>query len=151
MTPPPGEDDGARPVRVGAARLWSSSAVRYLVVGVFAYAFDVGLLALIHDALGIAVAVAAPVAFLTSFGVTYLLQRTFAFRSQSSMRASAVKYALLVAFNTVATTGIVALAPVVGLPWIVGKTAAVASTTVWNFFCYRYWIFPERPARPERT
>lgn len=128
-------------------RLWASSAVRYLVVGVFAYAFDISLLALLHDVLGVVLAVATPAAFLTSFAVTYLLQRRFTFRSQSHMGASAAKYTLLVAFNTIATTGIVAAAPALGLPWIVGKTAAVASTTVWNFFLYRYWIFAERTSR----
>lgn len=144
MTPPP-RDDVPRSFQSRVARVWASSAVRYLVVGLFAYAFDVGLLALLHDVLGVPLTIATPVAFLTSFGVTYLLQRTFAFRSQTSMSASAMKYAILVAFNTLATTGIVSLAPALGLPWIVGKTAAVASTTVWNFFCYRYWIFPDRP------
>lgn len=144
MTPPP-RDDVPRSFQSRVARAWASSAVRYLVVGLFAYAFDVGLLALLHDVLGVPLTIATPVAFLTSFGVTYLLQRTFAFRSQTSMSASAMKYAILVAFNTLATTGIVSLAPALGLPWIVGKTAAVASTTVWNFFCYRYWIFPDRP------
>lgn len=144
MTPPP-RDDVPRSFQSRVARVWASSAVRYLVVGLFAYAFDVGLLALLHDVLGVPLTIATPVAFLTSFGVTYLLQRTVAFRSQTSMSASATKYAILVAFNTLATTGIVSLAPALGLPWIVGKTAAVASTTVWNFFCYRYWIFPDRP------
>lgn len=131
------------------ARVWSSSAVRYLVVGGVAFGVDVGLLALLHDVAGIALAIATPTAFLISFAVTFVLQRTFTFQSDAGIGASAIKYTTLVAFNTLATTGIVTLAPALGLPWIVGKVVAVGATTVWNYFCYRYWIFPRPAARPD--
>lgn len=127
-----------------ARRVWSHSAVRYLVVGGGAFLIDVGLLALLHDVFGVPLVVATPTAFLLSFAVTYLLQRTFTFSSDTGVASSAIKYTALVAFNTVATTGIVAGVAALGLPWVVGKVVAVGSTTVWNYFAYRYWIFPAR-------
>lgn len=123
--------------------------MRYLVVGVGAFLIDVGLLAMLHDLAGVALPIATPVAFLLSFAVTYLLQRTFTFRSSAGIGSSAMKYTALVAFNTLATTGIVTLAPALGLSWIVGKVVAVGSTTVWNYFCYQYWIFPRTTPRDE--
>ena len=128
--------------------LWSHSAVRYLVVGGGAFLIDVGLLALLHDVLGFALVVATPTAFLLSFAVTYVLQRRFTFGTEAGIAASAAKYTALVAFNTVATTGIVTTASTLGLPWFVGKVVAVVSTTVWNYFAYRFWVFAGRN-RPE--
>jgi putative flippase GtrA len=125
-------------------RLWSSSAARFLVVGVFAFLFDIGLLWVLHEAIGIPLAISTPAAFLMSFMLTYTLQRTVAFRSSEGVAPSALRYTILVAINTVATTLIVAGTDGIGLPWEVGKVAAVVATTVWNYFAYRYWVFPAR-------
>lgn len=142
----PGAHRAPGALRRVARRVWSHSAVRYLVVGGGAFLIDVGLLALLHDLWSVSLVVATPTAFLLSFAVTYLLQRTLTFSSDAGVASSAVKYTALVAFNTVATTGIVAGVAALGLPWIVGKVVAVGSTTVWNYFLYRYWIFPARKA-----
>lgn len=126
------------------ASVWASSAVRYLVVGGLSFLFDVGVLWLLHEGLRVPLPVATPAAFLLSFAVTYTLQRTVAFRAADGVAPSVIKYALLVAFNTVATTAIVWASDALGMPWLVGKVAAVVATTVWNYFAYRYWVFPTR-------
>ncbi|WP_347344825.1 GtrA family protein [Microbacterium sp.] len=125
-------------------RLWSSSAVRYLLMGGFAFLFDIGVLWLLHEAFRVPLPISTPAAFLLSFAVTYTLQRTVAFRASDGVAPSVIRYALLVAFNTVATTGIVWAADALGMPWAVGKVAAVLATTVWNYFAYRYWVFSTR-------
>lgn len=126
------------------ARGWSNSAVRYLLVGGMAFLIDIGLLAILHELIGVPLVAATPTAFLTSFGVTYLLQRTITFDGMSAWGPSAVKYTLLVVFNAFATTAIVSGIDAMGLTWEIGKVAAVTATTVWNYFAYRYWVFTER-------
>ncbi|MFG6403853.1 GtrA family protein [Microbacterium sp. P04] len=121
---------------------WSSRALRYLLIGGLAFLFDIGLLFLFHEVLGAALILATPAAFLISFAATYLLQRFVTFEAEGGWGASAVKYSILVAFNALATTVIVSGTEQVGWPWAIGKVAAVALTTIWNFFGYRYWIFP---------
>lgn len=128
-------------------RVWSVSAVRYLVVGGFAFVFDVALLFMLHDVLGIGLAISTPLAFLASFVVTYTLQRTIAFRSDDNIAPSVIRYAALVAFNTVATTAIVWGWDTLGGPWLFGKIFAVVVTTVWNYFAYRYWVFAPQKMR----
>lgn len=125
-------------------RIWSSSAVRYLVVGGFSFLFDVAVLWLLHDVFGVALAISTPIAFLVSFAVTYTLQRTVAFRASDGVAPSVLRYAILVAVNTVATTGIVWGLDAIGFPWVVGKVSAVVATTIWNYFAYRYWVFSAR-------
>ncbi|WP_181155796.1 GtrA family protein [Microbacterium sp. MYb72] len=129
------------PSRSLIARLWALGPVRYLTMGGLAFLFDAGLLWLLHDAIGIDLAVSTAVAFLLSFAVTYTLQRKFAFSSDSSVAPSVFRYTVLVIFNTLATTAIVWFGSVLGLPWIIGKVAAVVATTIWNYFVYRHWVF----------
>ncbi|MFH8249104.1 GtrA family protein [Microbacterium sp. B2969] len=125
-------------------RVWARSAIRYVVIGGVAFAFDVGLLFVLHEVLGIPLPISTPVAFLTSFCVTYLLQRIFTFRLEGRVASSAVKYTLLVIANTFAVTGIVAAVDALGGSWFAGKLLAVVAMTVWNYFAYRYWVFAPR-------
>jgi putative flippase GtrA len=129
------------------ARLWSSSAARYLVVGGLSFIFDFGVLWLLHDVFGVPLPISTPVAFLLSFVVTYTLQRTVAFRSSQGVAPSVVRYSILVAINTVATTLIVWGADALGFPWATGKVVAVVATVIWNYFAYRYWVFPTQDPR----
>ncbi len=129
-------------------RLWARSPVRYVVVGGFAFGFDVVLLFLLHEAFHLPLAPSTAIAFLASFAVTYVLQRIFTFRSRSGITASTVKYTLLVIANTFAVTGIVAAASALGLPWLAGKLVAVVGMTVWNYFAYRHWVFASGSSGP---
>ena len=131
------------------ARLWQSSVVRYLAVGGFAFAFDAGVLWLLHEMIGIPLTISTPIAFLLSFVVTYTLQRTVAFRASDTIAPSTIRYAILVVWNTIATTLIVWLAVELGLAWIVGKVLAVVTTTIWNYFLYRTWVFRRRASVAE--
>ncbi|WP_311243185.1 GtrA family protein [Microbacterium sp. WCS2018Hpa-23] len=136
-----------QPVRASAQRLWSNSAVRYLVVGGFCFVVDVALLWLAHEIIGMPLAVATPLSFLASFAVTYTLQRIVAFDSDAKVVASVARYTALVIFNTIATTGIVWVIDALGGGWLIGKVVAVVATTVWNFFAYRHWVFATRSPR----
>lgn len=134
-------------LRDAARRIWSLSAVRYLLVGGFCFVVDVALLWIAHESLGVPLPIATPVAFLASFAVTYTMQRVVAFASDSKMVPSVARYTALVVFNTLATTGIVWAVDALAGGWFVGKVLAVVATTVWNYFAYRYWVFASSPAR----
>ncbi|MFF2493071.1 GtrA family protein [Agromyces sp. NPDC058064] len=131
--------DATRPHAL--ARLWGNSVIRYLAVGGFCFVVDVALLWLAHEALGVPLAISAPIAFLASFAVTYTMQRVVAFASDAKVVPSVGRYTVLVIFNTIATTVIVWGVDALGGEWLVGKVLAVAATTVWNYFIYRYWVF----------
>lgn len=134
-------------LRDAARRIWSLSPVRYLLVGGFCFVVDVALLWIAHEWLGVPLPIATPLAFLASFAVTYTMQRVVAFASDSKMVPSVARYTALVAFNTLATTGIVWAVDALAGGWFVGKVLAVVATTVWNYFAYRYWVFASSPAR----
>lgn len=116
--------------------------VRFLIVGGLSFAIDLGLLMLLHEAAGVALWIATPVAFVTSLVFNFLLQRIYTFKATNKGHVSAAKYGALVVFNILATDAIVLLFAETELTYAVGKVVATALTMVWNFFIYKYWIFP---------
>jgi putative flippase GtrA len=129
--------------------LVNHSAFRYLLIGGLSFLLDVGLLALFHEILGWPLWLATATAFLSSFVFNYGLQRAFSFGSEGTHTRTLAKYLALLAFNTLATIGIVALVDLTDLGWGTGKIVATVVTTAWNYAAYRYWVFaPARPQRP---
>lgn len=129
-------------------RMLEPSAVRYLLVGGSAFLFDAGLLALFREIFHWPVWVSAGTAFVLSFFFTYTLQRAFSFQSELPHGQALMRYIALVAFNTLATMSIVAVIALTPLGWFGGKVIATALTTVWNYFIYRWWVFPPGKSEP---
>lgn len=134
-----GRDDSRMTPQVGTFA--QNSVLRYLVAGALAFAFDVGLLAVLKIILEWPLWLATSTAFLASFAFTYSVQRFFSFSATSAHGAALVKYSALVALNTLATVGLVEIGNLTPLGWLGGKVIATATTTVWNYFAYRYWVF----------
>ncbi|MFO7690439.1 MAG: GtrA family protein [Cryobacterium sp.] len=122
------------------------SGFRYLLIGVISFLIDIGLLALFREMLDWPLWLATGSAFLLTFIFNYSLQRAFSFGSDAGHGRTLLKYLTLLAFNTVATIGIVWLVDATGLGWGVGKVVATVITTGWNYFVFRYWIFAQRRA-----
>lgn len=140
-------EPGARvplPPSNGLVRLWNHSAARYLLAGGAAFLVDLGLLAGLKELLLWPLWLATGTAFLFSFFFTYTIQRVFSFSSRSPHGTALVRYAILVAVNTVATILIVTWVNPSIVGWVGGKVVATVVTTVWNYFIYRYWVFASR-------
>jgi len=131
--------------------LLGKASVRYLLVGGICFLVDVGILAFLSQVLHWQLWLATGVAFVASFFFTFFVQRILAFRSTAPHGLSLLKYAILVAFNTIATVGVVSLFAVLPDGWLIGKVIATAITTIWNFFAYRYWVFAHRVPAPLPT
>ena len=125
------------------------SALRYLIAGVAAFLFDFGLLWLFREVFGFPTWLAAGVAFVLSFAVTYTIQRVFSFGSDAPHGRALFRYSVLVVFNTLATAAIVGLIDLTPAGWAVGKVVATVMTTIWNYFVYRFWVFA--PKRGDET
>lgn len=128
-----------------ATALLRHRVVKFLIVGVMSFALDLGLLMLLHEGAGVELWLATPVAFITSLVFNFLLQRRYTFQATNKGHVSAFKYGLLVVFNILATDAIVLLFADTELTYATGKVVSTVSTMVWNFFIYKYWIFPSVP------
>jgi putative flippase GtrA len=124
--------------------LAENSVVRFLLIGGLSFALDLGLLAVLHEAFGVELWIATPIAFVVSLIFNFLLQRIFTFKATNHGGVSAAKYLLLVAFNIVVSDLIVTGFDAFGWSYIIGKATATVLTTVWNYWLYRHWIFKGR-------
>ena len=129
--------------RGALSRVWRNTALRYLFIGGASFLIDVGLLALLHEVFSWPLWLATGTAFLSSFVFNYAFQRAFSFKSGASHLPTLTKYVALLAFNTLATMGIVALADATAAGWTIGKVVATAMTTTWTYFLYRHWVFAD--------
>ena len=132
------------------SRLLNSGAFRYVMAGGVAFAFNVLLLNIFREVFRLPTSLSALLAFWASFFFTYSLQRLFAFRSEASVRASLFRYSALVAFNSVVVAFIVTVChDHFGLGLGSSQLIATASTTVWNYFAYKGWVYAKRPSAEE--
>lgn len=124
------------------------SATRFLAVGVLSYAFDLGVLAALHGGLGVPLALATTLAFLSTLALNFGLNKVFAFRSTALAGPAFVRYLVLVAVNYATTLIMVTGLAWLGLSYLLAKTLAVIVNAVLNYFAYRYWVFHNPAASP---
>jgi putative flippase GtrA len=102
---------------------------------------DISTLFVLHGLLGVNLAVATSIAYVTGLVSNYLVNRRLVFSSEGPHARSAMRYGLLVLFNYLATIIIVTIATSAGIPYLIGKFVAVGGTLIWNFLAYRHWVF----------
>lgn len=123
-------------------KILNNYVFKFLLVGGLSFAIDLGLLFVLHEFFGVGLWIATPIAFLTSLVFNFALQRTFTFKATNKSHVSFLRYTALVIFNTLATDVIVNMFATTALTFAGGKVVATASMTIWNFFLYKHWIFP---------
>jgi putative flippase GtrA len=124
----------------------SRRALGYLAVGVAGFAVDFGLLVLMREVVALPVWLAATIAFWASLGVVFLTNKYVTFDARGAGPRQLLRYFCLLAVNYLVTLGVIALAERIGVGYQIGKIAAVALTTVWNYFAYEFWVFRRRGA-----
>lgn len=128
-------------------RLSTSLSVRrfatYVAVGLVGFGVDFGMLVFFREVVGAPVWAATTIAFWASLAVVFLSNKYVTFGARGMAHRQLVRYFVLLGVNYLATLGVVALAEHVGVGYQIGKIAAVAMTTVWNYFVYQLWVFRE--------
>jgi putative flippase GtrA len=119
----------------------SHNASRFLLVGGVSYLFDIGSLIMFHGVLHIALPVATTMSYAATLGVNFGLNRAFAFRSDSLIGRSLLRYLVLVAVNYAVTLLLVTGLTAAGMSYVAAKTQATVMIAVTNYFVYRWWVF----------
>lgn len=131
-------------------RITRHSVFRFLLIGGLAFLIDAGLLWALHQLLLWPLWLASGVAFLIGFVFSYTLQRAFSFGSDVPHGQGLFRYMVVLGFNTLATMLIVQLLGSTPLGWVGAKVTATVVTTIWNYFLYRWWVFPAPGTDPSR-
>lgn len=130
----------ARGGRTFGARFDRLRAVRYLVVGGISALADIAALVLLREIAGIALGVAAGLAWAVGVAVNYALSARITFRARMS-GCSARRYLLLLLTNVVVTVVAVEGLAVLGVPYLVTKAVALGLLALLNYVAYARWVF----------
>ena len=114
---------------------------RFVVTGALSVVVDVGMLAVVHSALGVVLWLSVVIAFVAGLLVNYSLNRNWTFQAQADHAYTAWRYAVLVTFNFSSTEAIVVGLHHAGLYYLLAKGVAVAFNSVINFLVGRHWVF----------
>jgi putative flippase GtrA len=136
-------------------RIGSALSIRrialYIGVGLVGFCVDFGLLLLFREVFGTSIWVATTIAFWSSLAVVFLSNKYLTFGARGMGHRQLVRYFVLLGINYLATLGIIAVAQRIGVGYQIGKVAAVAVTTVWNYLAYQLWVFRERDVASEES
>jgi putative flippase GtrA len=122
-------------------RSFLGSLIRFGVTGLASVAVDIGLLAVLHSALGAPLIIATLAAYAAGVVVNYSLNRNWTFRSERDHRQTIARYSVMICLNVTLTLAIVIGLTHLGVYYLVGKLIAVACIAVINFFVGRHWVF----------
>ncbi|MDR2454110.1 MAG: GtrA family protein [Bifidobacteriaceae bacterium] len=126
------------------------SVVAFALVGGASAAVDLGLFLVLERA-GLPAWAASAASFLAAFAVNYRGNRDLVFKA-GAVAGALRRYVALVAFNWIASTGLVAGLAGLGAPGWAAKAVAMAAVAVFNYLALRGWVFrrgrPRPPAAP---
>lgn len=118
----------------------------YIVSGVTALVADYIVFIILYYVCHLPVEVSAPIGLTVGLITSFLMNRLWTFRDQSSSggRQAAIQvvmYLVLFAFNNLFTVVLINFAAHVGIQVAVSKVLATVIITLWNYVLYKKFIF----------
>lgn len=149
-----------RSVITGVRRLFvyflGQSWVRFGIVGVAA-TLTYAALGLIFAEMGLAVLLGNALAYVISFGVSYVGHHTWSFQSRTSHRSALPRFAATQAAGLGLNTIIIAVLMHWGVPYVLAMLVAIVAVPVAVFLASKFWVFkspsdhiPTYPPEPPR-
>ncbi len=130
----------------GLARYIAPSLVGFAVINGFTFAVDLGLISLLHGQLDWPVWAAITVAYLTAFGLSFVLNRWLNFRSHAPVGRQLTLYLGAIGVNYVAILlGVGAGLAALGVHYQVARLIAGACEGLFMYSVLR-WVVFARPA-----
>src|SRR5215467_7035450 len=143
----------------GLSAIVPPSLLGFVVINGFTFAVDLGLLTTVHGGLRWPLPVSITGAYITAFGLSYLLNRVLNFRSHGAVGPQVAVYAAAVVVNYLAWIlgvgdGLAAL----GLDYRLARIVAGACEALYMYAAMRWLVFrdtqrrapPQTPPEPHR-
>jgi putative flippase GtrA len=83
-------------------------------------------------------------AYITAFGLNFVLNRTVNFRSHAPIGTQAARYAVVIAGDYALTLGVTTGLTSLGLDFRLARLAAGACVAAFTYTASRWWVFTER-------
>ena len=129
----------------GLNRIVAPTLLGFAIINGFTFAVDLALLTVFHGWLNWPVPVAVTTAYVLAFGLSFVLNRTFNFRSHAPVGRQAELYAVVVAINYAAfILGVGSGLAAVGVEYHVARLIAGACEAVFMYSAMRWVVFRAR-------
>jgi putative flippase GtrA len=149
---PPAEPDTAdsTPKPDDTGRTHGSKVFRYLINTGLSFAVNLGLTALLHEAMGVREELAYAVALAVVFVMNFLMFRFYVFDGRSDQPGKQVGLFLgtSIVFRLVEYLGFLLVHSVLGVYYLLAIVLVQGSTFVIKYFVYGGWIFKRTPSKP---
>src|SRR5215813_9096132 len=127
----------------GLAEIVPPSLLGFAVINGFTFAVDLAVLTALHSGLGWPLPVSFTVAYITAFGLSYLLNRVFNFRSHGAVGPHVAVYVVVVIVNY--------LVWILGLDYRLARIAAGACEALYMYAAMRWLVFRDAQRRGGRA
>ncbi len=125
--------------------------VGFLLLGGFTFLVDLALLAALRHWTRLPLPVAVSVAYVSAFGLNFVLNRTVNFRSHAPVGAQAVRYAIVIAVDYLLTVGVTTGLADQGLDFRIARLTAATCVAVFTYTASRWWVFRDPARRTSMT
>lgn len=116
-------------------------AVKYLFAGGSAAIIELSIFFVLSSVLTFSPVILNLVAVAISTAYNFAFNRSVTFRSSGNMTRSLVLYVVLLVFNTIFSSTVIAVLGDWGVTPIIAKILSMCCTVIWNYFLYRNFIF----------
>lgn len=128
----------------GLSRIVPPTFLGFALINSGTFGVDLLLLTLLHGGLELPIAISVSVAYAIAFGLAFVLNRTFNFRSHAPVGRQAVLYAIAVVVNYVAfILGVGAGLTALGLDYHLARLLAGGCEGVFMYSVMRWVVFRE--------
>ncbi|WAL63706.1 GtrA family protein [Amycolatopsis cynarae] len=126
----------------GLATVIAPNFVGFALINGFTFSVDLALLTLGRGVLGLPLPIAVTAGYLGGFGLSFVLNRVFNFRSHAPVSGQALRYAIAVGVNYLAfilgaSSGLAAL----GLEYHLSRVLAGTGEAVFMYCVLRWFVF----------
>lgn len=126
--------------------VYSKRLVRFLISGVSAAAVEYLSFLILHEYLAQQLAFSNVASFCAGLITSFLLNKTWVFKTKDDTGKQAIKYGLLALFNVTMSTIIILFAvSVVGIYGWIAKLVVMILIAAWNYLIFSKYIFKSNP------
>jgi putative flippase GtrA len=130
-------------------RLLPRELVGFAMLGAFTLTVDLALLVLLRHTTRLPLPVAVSIAYLSAFGLNFVLNRTVNFRSHAPVGPQVLRYGLVAVGDYLLTVGVSSGLAALGLDFRLARLAASFTVAVFTYTASRWWVFRDHLRAPE--
>ncbi|MCV7032612.1 GtrA family protein [Mycobacterium sherrisii] len=131
----------------GLAALVAPTFLGFCVINGFTFGLDLALLTTLRGGFGVPVPIAVTVAYACAFALSYVLNRTFNFRSHAAVGPQVAVYLVVVVVNYLAfILGTTSLLAAAGVQYQVARLVAGLCEAVYMYTAMRWLVFRRQQA-----